>query len=273
MAERNLLADIADLADELTDPRRNIERITDTDKHRHKRQRRLWTTNHPSLLQQLEYAVEPGESLLETDEGGAAGASFESRPAARLEAIFELQRIRKAAAEWCRSQGLTVRPTPTANVRALVGAAALMGSTDQRTLLADLRKWRNAAATITGWERPPVAPRTACPICSARNTIRVRLDQSTGCCLACGATWDSDNIGLLAEQIRIDGARTAKDAAALRAAAVAARRAADRARAAHDRRPDLPYVCPGCGTRPCRHLTECPKTAIITGVAMCPDLG
>jgi hypothetical protein len=268
--QRNLLHEIADYADELTDSRRNTERIATTDKHRHRRVRDVWVTKHPSLLQQLEYAVEPGETLLETEETTGGGTSFESRPAARLDAINELQRIQRETAAWCVRARVSVRGTPTGNVRALVGAAALMGSTDQRALAADLRRWRTAAATITGWERPPVAPRTTCPICAARNTIRVRLDEKTGLCVACGETWDSETVGLLAEHIRLDGARTTRDAAALRARAVAARRAHDAARAGHERKPDLPYICPGCGTRPCRNLTRCPKTAKITDVRSLP---
>src|SRR4051812_30679709 len=119
MAEqRNLLHEIADLADELTDARHNVERITDTDRHRHKRQRRIWTTNHPSLLQQLEYAVEPEEPLQETEKPTGGGASFEPRPAARLEAISELQRIQRETAAWCERAGISVRATPTGNVRA-----------------------------------------------------------------------------------------------------------------------------------------------------------
>lgn len=237
---RNPLHDIADLADELTDPRRNTERISDTDRTHRRRARRSWTTTMPSLLQQLEYAVEPGGSLLDGDDGPGA-TSFESQPAARLEAISELQRIRAEVKGWHTYAAITNRHTLPANVRALVGAAALMNSTDQTRLCRDLQRWRNAAATITGWEQPPVAPRNAtCPACSARNTIRVRLDQNVGMCTACPATWDRDNVGLLAEHIRLAGARETKDARALRTAAVALRRAGDAARAIHNRPPDLP---------------------------------
>lgn len=253
----DLLLDIAQTADELTNPIRNVERIQDVDQHRHRRAsavRRVWVAILPSLLEQLAHAVIPGESYTEDEAGRSA---FESRPAARLDAVDRLLAIEAGSAMWCRRNGIELRDNPVGNIRTMVGIAGLLGSTSQATMLGDLRAWRTWAATVTGWERPPDAPRATCLHCAARNTLRVRLDRQTGCCMACGAWWDHTTIGLLAEHIRTT-AEHAPDTKALRHAAVLARRdwEARRATLAGRQRPDLPYACPQCGQVRCQlHTT------------------
>lgn len=236
----DLLLDIADVADELTNPRQNVERIQDANSYGHKRVRRAWVVILPSLLDQLALAVIPGESYIEEEAGRSV---FESRPAARLDAVDRLLAIEVGAAAWCRRSGLVLRDTTVGNIRAMVGAASAIGSDNQAQLLGDLRAWRTWAATLTGWERPPDAPRAACPSCAKFNTLRIRLARRTGCCVACGAWWDDTTIGLLAEHIRLT-TETTGDTRPLRTAAVRARRdwEARRLALAPTRRPDLPYV-------------------------------
>lgn len=195
----DLLLDIAETADELTEPRNHIEIIEAWD-HNRNRKRKRRELKLPSLLAQLAQAVVPGESYAE--EGPVTAAAFGSRPPARLDAIDRLLAIEAASARWCWSLRLTLRDEPARNIRALVGAAAVMDSDTMRTLLDDLRTWRTWAATVTGWQRPPDAPRAPCPDCEAYGTLRVRLDRSTACCLSCGAAWDQTNITILAELVR-----------------------------------------------------------------------
>lgn len=235
-----LLTDIADTADELTNPQQHIERIQITDAHRNKRLRRLWIVTLPSLLDQLAGAVIPGEAYTEDDSTGRS--EFESKPAARLDAIDRILAIEAGAALWCHRSGLAPRNDPAANIRAMVGAAPTIGSDNQHAMLSDLRAWRTWAATVTGWERPPDAPRAPCPACDTRNTLRIRIAHSTACCLHCGAAWDASNAGLLAAHIDSYAIRT-RDTKDLRSAAVAHRRAQESARAAlaGRTRPDLPY--------------------------------
>ena len=238
----DLLADIADTADELTNPRQNVERIQTADPHRNRRTRRIWVVTLPSLLDQLAQAIHPGETYVEAETDTSHG-SFESRPAARIDAIDRLLAIEAGAATWCQRTRQPLREHPASNIRALVGTAPTIGSDQQTGLLRDLRAWRTWAATVTGWERPADAPRGACPACGKRNTLRVRLARQTGCCMACGAWWDHASIGILADHLRA-AAETAPDTRALRSAAVATRRAEEAHRIALSptRRPDLPYA-------------------------------
>jgi hypothetical protein len=231
----DLMADIADSADELTNPMRIVERIPDTNPYRHKRLRRVWIVTLPSLLDQLAQAIRPGESYVEDE---TTRGAFASRPAARLDAVDRFLAIEAGAAMWCATARLQLRVDPAGNIRALVGAAPNLDSGRQRDLRSDLRAWRTWAATVTGWEHPPHVPRAPCPLCDAKGTLRMRLDRNTACCMACGSAWDVTNIGLLTEHIKIYRAE--------------AERAAHRARAANTRprvwvvtdetRPDLPYV-------------------------------
>ena len=233
----DLLADIAAEADELTNPMLIVERVWTTNAHRHKRLRKLWTVSLPSLLDQLAEAVVPGESYV-ADEANTRSA-FASRPAARLDAVDRLLAIQAGAATWCTQLGLTLREHAAGNIRALVGASPTAGSDTQRLLKADLRSWRIWAATVTGWERPPHVPRAPCLACEQRGSLRIRLEQSTACCMACGATWDQASIGVLTAHITAYRSRSDRERDKARAAAVVHRR---ELRVVHEPKPDLPYL-------------------------------
>lgn len=237
MSAPDLLADIAEAADELTNPMYSIERIPDINAYRHKRLRRTWTITLPSLLDQLAAAIVPGEAYTEDE---VSRAAFASRPAARLDAIDRLLAIEAGAATWCTRTILKPRDDPASNIRALVGAAPVMASGDQRTLARDLRSWRTWAATVTGWEHPPHAPRAPCPLCDARGTLRIRLAKQTGCCMACGSDWDESNIGLLTGHITRYLHTSRAAATAQRAAAVSTR--IEARVIPYEPRPDLPYA-------------------------------
>jgi hypothetical protein len=235
----DLLLDIADTADELTNPMRIVETVwLDRRRGDRKRRRALWTVTLPSMLDQLAAAVMPGESYISDETTHSALAS---RPAARLDAVDRLLAIEAGAASWCLRLALSLRKEPASNIRALVGASATMASGDQRLLAADLRSWRIWAATVTGWEQPPHAPRAPCPLCDQPASLRIRLERETGCCLACGGAWDATNIGLLTAHITAYQTRVAAISAAIRAQAVATR--LERVLpVGWQPRPDLPYV-------------------------------
>lgn len=226
------LATIADAVDSLCNPIRHTERIYEPNAYRHKRLRRVWTTTHPSLLDQLALAVYPGETYVEDDTAtrGVPGPT----PPARLEAINHLLQIEAGAALWMARARLQLRDSATNNLRAMVGAH--LDSSDAQSLLHDLRRWYGWAATLTGWENPPWIPDAPCPLCNAR-TLRVRLERKTATCISCGETWTEDTIGLLGDHIAaLVEARP--DTSALRTAAIAQRRARERY---EKTRPDLPY--------------------------------
>lgn len=214
----DLLRDIADAADTLTEPMRQVERIHELVAGR-RRIRRILIT-HPSLLHQLAAAVVPGEVYVE-DANGTHHAP-RSTPPAQLDAIDRLLAIEAGAARWCALNRLSLRDDVTRNIRALVGAAPVMDSDRQTNLLADLHRWYGWAATVTGWLTPPWQPTAPCPLCEQR-ALRVRLDRSTGCCLDCGEAWTPDTIGLLADYVRAYDARARADAMAARLRARATR--------------------------------------------------
>jgi transcription elongation factor Elf1 len=233
------LTEIADTADELTNPMHIVERIPDVNAYRHKRLRRIWEVNLPSLLDQLAEAVVPGESYVEDE---VTRGAFASRPAARLDAVDRLLAIEASAAMWCLGSALALRESATDNIRALVGKAPALDSGRQRDLSRDLRSWRTWAATVTGWEHPPHAPRAPCPLCEAKGTLRIRLEKSTGCCMACGAAWDVTNIGILTEHVKAYRARSDAAAEVARSMATVTR---TQSRlfgiVGYEPRPDLPY--------------------------------
>lgn len=213
----DLLADIATTADELTNPRRHTELITGWD-HNRNRKRVRRTINLPSLLDELAEAVTPGESYI--DEDTAQAPAFGSRPPARMDAVDRYHAIERAVDAWCCALAIPPRLNLTATIRALVGAAPTMDSSTQRYLVADLTAWRTWAQTVTGWIRPPDAPRVPCPWCEARNSLRVRLDRETACCLECGAAWDAVSIRLLGRHVdvHLNQSKTAARTVAVQAA-------------------------------------------------------
>lgn len=241
----DLMLDIAETADELTNPIRSVERIQERDQHGHmlgrrnRAPRRVWVAILPSLLEQLRQAVLPGESYSEEEHARQPPGS---RPAARLDAVCSLLRIDAAVTVWANRMDMAWRDSTASTIRGLVGNAGAMHSDQQSALLGDLRAWRSWAAVTAGWERPPDAPRGTCPACAALNTIRVRLAEKRAICIGCGAWWNEETIGVLAAHIT--AATATADTTALRTAAVQERRAQERKRVALSTptRPDLPYL-------------------------------
>lgn len=234
----DLLADIAQHADELCNPMHTVE-IFWWHPISGSRVRKVWDQHLPSLLDQLAEAVVPGESYVEDE---ITRAAFASRPAARLDAVDRLLAIEAGAAGWCTRVKVKPREDAHDNIRALVGAAPVMPSDDQRQLRSDLGTWCTWAATVTGWEHPPHTPRAPCPLCGAKGTLRIRLAKETACCMACGAAWDVTNIGILTAHIITYRSKADQDAQEARLAAVENQRTREAAAVVgYERRPDLPY--------------------------------
>jgi hypothetical protein len=213
------LSDLLTAADALTQPIHHVERIYDRDRHRHRRLKRVWITNQPSLLDQLAAAVVPGEVYVE-DQNGAKLVP-RSIPPARLEAINALLMIEAGSVMWVVRVGLTVRETATDNIRALVGAS--MTSDDTTEALSDLRRWYGWAATLTGWEVPAWTPQAPCPICDERS-LRVRLERKTATCVSCAEFWNEDTIGLLGDHVAAYDSWSRAEARAAREREAAAQR-------------------------------------------------
>jgi hypothetical protein len=189
---------ITDLADTLTEPHVNREPYTTWDGNRHRKTHHHITVQH-GLLTQLYRAVLP--SWATADEPGTSVPA--SQPPLEVEALSRHAQITEAARSWCRLARVEPRATAESTIRALVGAAGQLDDTQQTDLAADLRRWTHWCRVYLGLEHIRRITGTRCPIptCNTLSTLRINLTTSHGLCTACGATWNHDTIGLLAEHI------------------------------------------------------------------------
>lgn len=190
---------LADYIHELTRPYTHTEHIQ-TRGTNGTWYRRPHTVRVPSLLQQLWENDTPSGAA----EGGAR-PGYQSKPAARLEALDTAARIDLDAARWVTDLGEQPRSRDTADV--VLQLHGLTASADPATveeITRDVRRWWIRARIVTGWDSPAWTPDNTCPQCGVRGTLRVRLADHIGMCTddACRATWDEATIGLLADHIR-----------------------------------------------------------------------
>lgn len=230
---------LADYIRELTEPHTHVEHYT-------VRERGHWAardhiTRAPSLLAQLWANDVPSAAA---EDGPRAG--FGSKPAARLEAMDTAARIDIDANRWVTDMG---KPAPLDTVHALRLLHSLaVGADDvtRREVTRDVRRWWIRARVVTGWDSAAWKPDNTCPKCGQRGTLRVRLGDRIGMCVAdnCRATWDEQTIGVLGEHIRTESEaeRTPRSGPGpcwcpYPKPVVA----------------DLSRLCPGCGSARCRH--------------------
>jgi hypothetical protein len=196
----NVMVDIAAHADALTQCHTHREQRWTWDRNRNRKPLPPWVTTQPALLDQLAAAVVPSEVHL----GARAGARTlaHSVPPARLDAIDRCLAIQAGVSRWCAILHLEPSASTAGNIQAIVEACRRLDLSTASALLIDLRTWHYWAATVCGWRTPPWKPAAACPLCGARDTLRVRLDARTACCLSCGEGWGPQTIRLLAEAVR-----------------------------------------------------------------------
>jgi len=207
------LATVGDAVDALTNPFTSRTKVDYW--HGNNRRTRVHEARFPSLLRQLEAAKRPGEVYVEPGTGGGHGKPG-SRPPARLEAIHLELAISLWAADMVWKARRPVREATVANLRALVGAYPAEDS----TVLGRLRGWVGSAKVLAGWSLPPRRLEAPCPQCNTVNSLRVRLDESTACCVECRATWDASTIPILGEHVRrVTQATVREDASAVMIAA------------------------------------------------------
>ncbi|HEY9415196.1 MAG TPA: hypothetical protein VIQ30_10585 [Pseudonocardia sp.] len=213
---RDILADIADVGSELADPHQHTERIEGWSTSRHRTVRRH-TVTLPGLLTQLYESVYPAGSDATTRQPPS------SRPPLALEALSTHAVISIAVIKWLWDLRIDQRDSVQGNIRALVGAAGLMSSDDQRRLLADLRRWRTWCAVMTGWERVEHFPEIECPVCGKVGTLRVNYTSERGYCtnqardsdgeLVCGSVWTMQDSSLMVLGRHIAAVRAAQEQA------------------------------------------------------------
>jgi transcription elongation factor Elf1 len=144
----------------------------------------------PSMLVQIEAAAE-----------GVRGASsstgaFESRPAAALDAIDALERIRRRAAATVGELGGEPGIFVETNLRHLSDLAASVSDAQLVALRRLAMSWWTQAKIVAGFEEPAQRPHVRCPRCDAMDSLRVRLDIASrfglAMCTECEAAWTDD---------------------------------------------------------------------------------
>lgn len=181
----HLLTTIAELAEELCDPRQYREPIYEW-VGRNRKLTRVIVTTQAGLIDQLRESVHPTN----TGEGGHTVPA--SRPPLQLEALDRLVAIERAAFGWTRALHLPPRGYAEGDIRALVDGAARADDDTRHALNTDMRRWRGWAAVMTGWASPPLTPYIRCanPECAQLATLRVLPERRTATCAACGHVWD-----------------------------------------------------------------------------------
>ncbi|GAW50599.1 MULTISPECIES: DUF7341 domain-containing protein [unclassified Nocardioides] len=240
------MTDLHDMIGELTRSHRHREVYT-TDPIHGTRWTRFHNTRVPSLLAQLEAASPSGEG------GARGGAGFESRPAARVEALDVLVTIDREASRWVRMLG---QDDPGYTDRCLTLLASLLPQVVRCDLPRgrgtcctwhmvehDVRSWWTQARIVTGWDTPAWRPDVTCPNCTTRGSLRIRLEERCGMCVECRDSWDPSSYQVLADHVRTEsmaklGQRSEPCGCPLP-------------------RPwtDLAVLCPKCGNASCHRAT------------------
>lgn len=206
----DILADLREVADALTDPHQVREpRGHYWDHNRHKKPLKDHVTILPGLLRQLADIVYPG-SPPDSGAGPTSRPVPSSRPPLRMDAASAHLAITIAVTRWHVSLGLELRDTVESSVRQLLGRIATEDSDTQAVLLAEMRSWQRQAEIICGHRQPDPQLQAPCPNpeCGQRK-LRVNMADLTARCDGCGARWaeqeDPDhgvyNIGVFARHI------------------------------------------------------------------------
>lgn len=239
-----ILSDIADAADELTDPRELVIPIFAYDGNRNRKKVGEHRIRHTALLQYLADVAVPGRS----EANGPAGTP-RSRPPVNLDAVSKYAAIQIGAVKWCWALRIEPRVTDAsyydleATIRGLVGAASSAVSDQQAELLVELRRWRRWAAVATGFEEPARTLRAPCPVvdCGAMGSLRIWAGERSGVavteawCEECGTRWtDTAQLQSLASvAVAYERAQRAEAVAARARARAAAAADTERRRHAH----------------------------------------
>ena len=200
----NVPLDIHDHVEQLTRTHTHREPYT----HRNGAQLSMFThlTMVPALIDQLDQA----DTSKKGDVGGSAG--YTSRPAASIEAIDTLMFIDDEAARWVRKLG---EDDPGDTKACIIRVHALHASTtgtQRGDIERAVKRWWSQARITSGWDSPAWRPDNTCPVCEQRRSLRIKLADQMGFCVECRSMWLPEEIGLLADWIRLENAEDGQQA-------------------------------------------------------------
>jgi hypothetical protein len=181
-----------------------VRELTEHHSHAEHYQIRRGTTwygqNHvtrvPPLIAQLWTNDVPSNAV---EEGARAG--YQSKPAARLDALDAAVRIDLDASRWVKDLGEDDPADTIDCIRRLHGLAAGADPVTRRAITNDVRRWWMQARIVTGWDSPAWTPDNTCPQCGERGVLKVRLADQIAMCTndQCRVVWDSTSIGRFAD--------------------------------------------------------------------------
>lgn len=151
---------------------------------------------HPALIDQLEAAVTGASARANED---ASRGAFGSKPAAHLEAVDVLARIRREACDLAHDLGVDVyRKTPTKNV--LLGISSKIGDKPSSRV----HRWWVSARLATQWDSRPFQPAgVPCMECWELGSLRIDAAADLARCVECHTVWDGPSeIANLAQYVK-----------------------------------------------------------------------
>lgn len=259
----DLLADLLDVADALTDPQQLRTPLFMWDANRNKKKIGDHVVTIPGLLTQLAGHAYPGST---GDDTGSARPVPASRPPLQIQALSAWMEMNVAVVRWCHHLRIGLRDTLESNLRAVLGKSAtlphartqvaayacptcLVGHDrehwdpchhchpiTQVELITELRGWQRRAEVITGERQADPQVEAPCPHCGNRR-LRINLTDYTARCGDCPAEWSEEGVplGVLAQHI-------AQHREASKAAADEARRVARKLKEIRYARPATPVA-------------------------------
>jgi hypothetical protein len=185
----------------------HIEQLVSTHTHRepyaHRVGTQLATFTHltmvPPLIDQLD-----NTDVASRGEGGGGG--YTSAAGISVEAIDTLMFIDDEAARLVRKLGEDDPGDTKACIRRVHALHASQDAETKGDIERAVKRWWSQARITSGWDSPAWRPDNTCPVCEQRRSLRIKLADQMGYCVECRALWTPEEIGLLADWIRLENA-------------------------------------------------------------------
>lgn len=170
--------------------------------HRNGAQLAIFThlTMVPPLIDQLD---EP-QTTMRADNPGGSG--YKGGSGMSIEAIDTLMFIDDEAARWVRKLGEDDPGDTKACIRRVHALHASQPADVKADIERAVKRWWSQARITSGWDSPAWRPDNTCPVCEQRRALRIKLADQMGYCVECRSMWLPEEIGLLADWIRLENA-------------------------------------------------------------------